>query len=94
MNLQDKLPERDRLVAGLPDFRYIEVEQRPGSGMRRHLNQPARSSGSLRPPRQACTSNMSGRRVANAGWSGDDAAGAARASGRSRHPAAGRRRAI
>ena len=72
MDLQDKLPIWDRFEAGRPNLCYVEVEQRPGSGMPRHMNQPARSSGSLRPPRHACTSNMSGRWVANAIWRGDD----------------------
>jgi hypothetical protein len=37
MHLQDELPERDRLVARLPDGRHIEVEQRPGRGVARDL---------------------------------------------------------
>ena len=47
-------------------FRHVEVEQRPRSRMRRHANQLAKSSGSVRTPRQACNSNIVTRETANA----------------------------
>ena len=66
VDLQDELPEGNRLVASPPHFPYVEVEQRPRSRMRRHANQLAKSSGSVRTPRQACTSNIVTRETANA----------------------------
>src|SRR5580704_774737 len=51
VHLHNELLEGNRLVADLAESGYVEVQQRPRSGMWVHASQPARSSGSLWPPR-------------------------------------------